>query len=86
MNIPLYLYSEDFIKSQSFFIEMFQTLLDGLSDDGWTVPRVTNAFLTSIAPIMPDGTLWYVTDAAPDPVAVMKINGALRQFTTTPYP
>lgn len=85
MNIPTYLYSEDFIQSQSFFIEMFQTLLDGLSDNGWTVPQVTNAFLTSIAPFMPDGTLWYCTDHIP-PVYVGKISGALVQFTTAAYP
>lgn len=64
---------------------MFQTLLDGLSDNGWTVPQVTDAFLTSISPIMPDGTLWYVTDATP-PTPVMKINGTLQKLSYTPYP
>lgn len=85
MNIPLYLYSEDFIKSQAFFIELCQTLLDGLSDNGWTVPPITNADLNIIYPVMPDGTLWYVTDAVP-PIPVMKVNGVLQKFTMTPYP
>jgi hypothetical protein len=85
VDIPTYLYSEDFKQSQSFFIELCQTLLDGLSNNGFTVPQVTDAFLTSIAPIMPDGTLWYVTDSAP-PIPVMKVNGALMKFTMTAYP
>ena len=85
MNIPTYLYSEDFVQSQSFFEEMFQTLLKGLSDDGWTVPPVTTAFINSIAPFMPDGTIWYCTDHVP-PCWVGKNNGALVQFTTAPFP
>lgn len=86
MNLPQYLYSENFTQQQLFFELMFQQLNAGLSDNGWTVPQVTDAFLTSIAPFMPNGTLWYVTDATPDPVFVGKINGTLNKFTTTAYP
>lgn len=96
MNLPTFLKgsNEDL---QSFFEEMFQTLRQGLSDNGWTVPQITDQRLTidpvvlpdgtisTLAASMPDGTLWYVTDAVP-PCYVGKISGALVKFTTTPYP
>lgn len=85
MNIPLYLYSDNFVESQSFFIEFFQTILDGLSNNGWTVPSVTQAFIVARAPNMPDGTIWYCNNHVP-PVFVGKENGVLVQFTTTPFP
>ncbi len=94
MDLPTYIKGQD----QDNYVEEFnQTILQGLSNNGWTVPQVTNAQLTIdnvIAPdgtittldtLMPNGTLWYVTDAVP-PVPVMKINGVLRKFTTTAYP
>lgn len=85
MNVPPYLYSEDFIQSQPFFVEIFQSMLLALSNDGWTVPQVTNAQLLAIEPSMPNGTLWYVTDAVP-PTPVMKLNGALFKLSSTAYP
>lgn len=94
MDLPTFIKGQD----QDNYVEEFnQTILQGLSNNGWTVPQVTNAQLTIdnvIAPdgtittldaLMPNGTLWYVTDAVP-PIPVMKINGALRKFTTTAYP
>lgn len=94
MDLPTFIKGQD----QDNYVEEFnQTILQGLSNNGWTVPQVTNAQLTVdnvIAPdgtittldaLMPNGTLWYVTDAVP-PIPVMKINGALRKFTTTAYP
>lgn len=82
MEIPVkpFGYNEDYEQ------DLNQTLRNGLSDDGWTVPEITDAELNSIYTEMPNGTIWYVTDAAPDPVYVGKINGALRKFTTTAYP
>ena len=85
MDIPTYLRSVDFEEQNTFMEQMFQTLLEGLSDNGWTVPQATAAFIASIAPMMPDGTIWYCTDHVP-PVYVGKISGALVQFTTTAFP
>lgn len=75
-----------------------QTLRDGLSNNGWTVPQLTtaqlttelvqdpvNGTLTTLEALMPDGTLWYVTDATP-PCYVGKISGSLVKFTTTTFP
>ncbi len=94
MDLPTYIQGQD----QDNYIEEFnQTILQGLSNNGWTVPQVTNSQLTIdnvIAPdgtittldiLMPDGTLWYVTDAVP-PCYVGKISSALVKFTTTAYP
>jgi hypothetical protein len=60
-----------------------QSLQNGLSDNGWTLPQITAANLTSISSSMPNGTAWYETDAHE---VVIKINGALRKVTTTVYP
>jgi hypothetical protein len=70
--------------------QLNQALQNGLSDNGWTVPIVTSAELADIAALpsdraMPDGTMWYVSDAVP-PIPVMKVGGVLMQFTMTPYP
>lgn len=85
MDIPTYLSSDNYAEQQTFMQEMFQTLLDGLSDNGWTVPQATTAFIASIAPNMPDGTIWYDTAHIP-PCFVGKINGVLVQFVTAAYP
>lgn len=72
--------------------ELNNILRNGLSDNGWTLPTVTQDELTDIdsftdTAVMPDGTIWYVHD---DDTAVyevvVKINGALRKVTTTAYP
>jgi hypothetical protein len=94
MDIPSYVELDD---QDIFFEELVQTLQQGLSNNGWTVPQLTNAQLTvdpAIAPdgtvttlanLMPDGTLWYVTDHVPA-VYVGKIAGNLVQFVTAAYP
>lgn len=74
--------------------ELNNVLRNGLSDNGWTLPVVTQAQLASISTLptdqqMPDGTMWYVSQDAPLPPyheVVVKINGALRKVTTTAYP
>ena len=94
MDLPTYIKGQD----QDNYVEEFnQTILQGLSNNGWTVPQVTNSQLTidnviaadgsitTLDVLMPDGTLWYVTDSVP-PAYVGKINGALVQFTSAPYP
>lgn len=75
--------------------ELNNTLRNGLSDNGWTLPTVTVAELDKIllfptTQAMPNGTIWYVHDPdhTPSPVfeVVVLINGALRKVTTTAYP
>ena len=97
MNIPVYTKGDDNTQ-QNYQRELNQILRDGAGPNGNVISSVTNAQLTTnvvVAPdgtltsllnLMPDGTIWYVSDATPDPVFVGKINGALRQFTTTAYP
>jgi len=82
MNLPTYIKDQD---QNNFFEELTQTLTDGLSDNGWTIPQITMANLAIISPNMPDGTIYYVTDHAP-PCWVGINNGTLVQFTTAAYP
>lgn len=63
--------------------ELNQALQNGLSDNGWTLPQITAANLAAIESQMPNGTMWYESDAHE---VVIKINGALRKVTTTAYP
>lgn len=79
-------------QMQMYNDELNNILRNGLSDNGWTLPPVTQAQLTEIQAFtgtqtMPNGTIWYVHD---DDTAVyevvVKINGALRKITTTAYP
>lgn len=72
--------------------QLNNVLRNGLSDNGWTLPQVTQAELTQInaftgVDALPNGTIWYVHDD--DTMVyelVVKINGALRKVTTTAYP
>ena len=95
MNLPAYLETGD---EASYHEYLNQSLRDGLSEKGWTVPQITNADLTvtpvqnpqdgtitTLAQMMPDGTLWFLIDSLP-PCYVGKINGSLVKFTTTAYP
>lgn len=72
--------------------ELNNTLRNGLSDNGWTLPIVTQAELATIngytgVDAMPNGTIWYVHDSGSAVYElVVKINGALRKVTTTAYP
>lgn len=50
--------------------ELNNTLRNGLSDNGWTLPEVTSAELDLIIALpadqqMPNGTIWYVSDKPP---------------------
>lgn len=79
-------------QMQMYNDELNNILRNGLSDNGWTLPQVTQAQLTELEALptfdqMPNGTIWYVHDD--DTVVyevVVKINGALRKVTTTAYP
>jgi hypothetical protein len=72
--------------------ELNNVLRNGLSDNGWTLPTVTQAQLTAIQALpadqqLPNGTIWYVHDSGSGVYeVVVKINGALRKVTTTAYP
>lgn len=70
-------------EMQIYHDELNQSLQNGLSDNGWTVPQITAANLALVVSKMPNGTLWYETNANE---LVVKINGALRKVTTTVYP
>lgn len=92
MNIPTfvnvqYVMEDGFLTSQIqlFTDELNQAMQNGLSDDGWTVPQLTSAAITAASAFMPDGTLWYATDATP-PCFVGLVNGGLVKFTTTAFP
>lgn len=97
MNIPPYTEGDESTQV-NYQRDLNQTLLEGVGENGFVIPSVTNAQLTtnividpdgnltSLSALMPDGTIWYVEDASPDPVFVGKINGALRKFMTTAYP
>ena len=79
-------------QMQMYNDELNTILRNGLSDNGWTLPTVTQAELAEIqafteTDVMPNGTIWYVHDD--DTLVyevVVKINGALRKVTTTAYP
>lgn len=79
-------------QMQMYNDELNNVLRNGLSDNGWTLPTVTESELATIDAYtgieeMPNGTIWYVHDD--DTLVyevVVKINGALRKITTTAYP
>jgi hypothetical protein len=79
-------------QMQMYNDELNNVLRNALSDNGWTVPQVTQAQLAEIngftgIDAMPDGTMWMITDN--DNMVyelVVRINGALRKVTTTAYP
>ena len=79
-------------QMQMYNDELNNILRNGLSDNGWTLPTVTETQLATIdaftgVDAMPDGTIWYIHDD--DTLVyevVVKINGALRKITTTAYP
>ena len=82
MDLPPYIQNEN---QENYNQELSQTLIDNLSNNGWVVPQITTANLAIIESQMPDGTLWYVTDAAP-PGPVMKVNGTVVRLVTAVYP
>jgi hypothetical protein len=70
--------------------ELNNILRNGLSDNGWTLPQVTQAQLNEIQAFtgteaMPDGTMWVCTDVSPMQL-IVKLDGTLHQVTTTPFP
>jgi hypothetical protein len=81
--------------------QLNNTLRNGLSDNGWTLPIVTAAELATLEALptidkMPNGTLWVVIDADPPtavPELVVKLDdgtglgvSALYKLTKSAYP
>jgi hypothetical protein len=79
-------------QMQMYNDELNNILRNGLSDNGWTLPEVTQAELASIIALpvdqaLPNGTIWYVHDDVTLVYeVVVLINGALRKVTTSAYP
>lgn len=82
MNIPTYIKNPN---QENYNEELNESLRGGLSDNGWTVPQITAANLALVSPLMPDGTIWYVTDHIP-PIWVGLQAGVVVQFTVAAYP
>lgn len=81
--------------------ELNNVLRNGLSDNGWTLPTVTQAQVTQIVAQtgsnkQPNGTIWYVADPATNPtyneIVVLLDDGtgsgtsALYKLTKASYP
>ena len=81
--------------------ELNNVLRNGLSDNGWTLPTVTQAQLASIVAFtgtnkVPNGSIWYVANPAINPtykeIVVLLDDGtgmgtsALYKLTKTAYP
>lgn len=81
--------------------QLNNVLRNGLSDNGWTLPVVTQAQLADIIALpedqqLPNGTIWYVADPAINPtyneIVVLLDDGtgmgtsALYKLTKTAYP
>jgi len=88
-------------QMQMYNDELNNILRNGLSDNGWTFPTVTQAQLASIIALpadqqMPNGTMWYVANPAINPTyneIVVKLDdgtgmgtSALYKLTKTAYP
>lgn len=88
-------------QMQMYNDELNNVLRNGLSDNGWTLPTVTQAELTKINGLsgvdaMPNGTIWYVANPAINPTyneIVVKLDdgtgmgtSALYKLTKTAYP
>lgn len=72
--------------------ELNNVLRNALSDNGWTLPTVTQAQLAEIMALpsdqaLPNGTIWYVHDDSTSYYQLVAlINGSLQKITTTAYP
>lgn len=77
MDLPVYNKTDDPASYQD---DLSQTLVKGLSDNGWTLPQQTTTNITDIESDMPDGTMWYDTDT--DQFKV-KVGGTIKVVTVT---
>ena len=71
------------VNAQIYNDTLNQSLRTCLSDNGWTIPQLTQAQITTISADMPNGSVWYdITNN----VFVGKQNGTLVKFTTAVWP
>lgn len=77
MNIPSYSTTQN---TEYYNDELSQALVDGLSDNGWTLPQQTTSEISDVSSQMPDGTMWY--DSTTNEFKV-KIDGAVKTVTTS---
>lgn len=86
MDIPTYLV----YQGQPQFIEaLTQTLREGLSDNGFTIPNVTAAEvveLLDVDPPLPAGSLWFNVDlnAPYGAMQFIALDGSLQTITSVP--
>lgn len=98
MDLPTFLDINNEDAQRAYQQELNQSLRAGISNNGFTIPQVTNAQLTTnvvinpdtgasttLSALMPNGTIWFLLDSTP-PCYVGKLSGSLVKFTTTAYP
>jgi hypothetical protein len=87
MNIPTFL-NDKYIdeagyltsSQQIFNDQLNQAMQASLSDNGWTLPLQTTTNINTIAPTMPNGTMWYDSDTDEFKVT---INGTVKVVTVS---
>ena len=80
-------------QMQMYNDELNNVLRNALSDNGWTLPRVTQAQLTEIDALppeqqLPNGTIWYVADPEINPTyneIVVKLDDGTGTGTSAYY-
>lgn len=77
MKIPTYSLQNN---EQFYNTQLNQTLQTGLSNNGWTLPPQSTSTISSLSTDMPDGTMWYDTDAGSFKV---KIDGSVKTVTVS---
>ncbi len=82
MIVPQFIYG-DINELQRYFALLVQQMQIALSDDGFTIPNLTQTEVNEIVdpgfdPVMPRGTLWFNVDEAP--------NGKLQFITIQAIP
>lgn len=103
MDIPDYLRNIEtkHISQENYHQDLNQALKENIGTNGFVITSITNADLTvtpilnpnsgqstTVADLMPPGTIWFVTDGAPASW-VGKISESptvLVRFDTSPYP
>lgn len=77
MNIPPFSMNQNDTFYQQ---NLSQTLQDGLSDNGWTLPQQTTDNIVTASSEMPDGTMWYDSDSHEFKV---KIDGTVKTVSVS---
>ena len=96
-DLPPYTQGDDDVQ-RSYQEELSQTLIQNIGVNGFVIPSVTTAqlttnviidpstgALTSLASLIPDGGLWFCNDHSP-PCLVTSVAGTLYQISTSAFP